>query len=279
MTKAKSAPTATGGGMVRDVTADEVAFFRAHGWTKLPGFVTSERTTEIAAEVRRLMGERAERPRKATFPFTVIWRTYDEPSHESDFLWKFATSAEIGKAGASLLRGAAVRFLRDEIYVKMPTRVGEGCPTPWHQDYPFGNRDRSEQVNLWIALDDIPVEGGALRYLSGSHREGVLGRALDDPEHDLLAQYPDLASECPMSPVVSMRRGDALAHHGLTVHSAPANTSENIRWAYTVVLFRADSRYNGAPWPRRLADRMRDIRVNEIFDHELTPVVWPREKD
>lgn len=262
-------------GPVRGVTTDEVAFFRTHGWTSLPGFVDVDRTDAIAAEVRRLMGERAERSRTATPPFSAIWRTYDEPSHESPALWDFATSPEIGRAGSALLGDAPVRFLRDEIYVKMPA----GRPTPWHQDYAYGNRDRSAQVNLWIALADIPPEGGVLRYLSGSHRAGVLGRALDDPDHDLLAQYPELAGEHPMSTAAAMRRGDALAHHGLTVHGASTNRSDDIRWAYTVVLFHADARYTGVPWPRRLADRMRDIHVNDTFDHALTPVVWPRGKD
>lgn len=263
-------------GAVREITRDEVAFFRANGWVLLHDFVDIDRTTAIAAEVRRLMGERAERPRQAGAPFDSIWRTYDEPSYQSGPLWSFATSPGIGRAGSALLRDAPVRFLRDEVYVKMPAADGEGRPTPWHQDFAYGNRDRSEQVNLWIALENIAPDGGALRYLSGSHRWGVLGRALDDPGHDLLAQYPDLATDCPVSPDVPILRGDVFAHHGLTVHGAPANATTDIRWAYTIVLFHAEARYTGVPWPTRLAGKMRDIGVNATFDHPLTPVVWPQ---
>ncbi|GAA4438916.1 phytanoyl-CoA dioxygenase family protein [Actinokineospora soli] len=265
-------------GAVREVTADEVAQFRACGWALLRDFVAAEHLPPIAAEVRALIGEQAETAKETTGAFRRIWRTYDEPSYRSAPLWGFATSPSVGRAGSALLGGAPVRFLRDEVYVKMPTAGGEGRPTPWHQDFPYGNRDRSEQVNLWIALEDIPVDGGALRYLSGSHRRGALGRALDAPERDLLAQYPDLVEEFPVSPTTEIRRGDVLAHHGLTVHGAPANTTASPRWAYTVVLFHADSRYTGVPWPRRLAGHMGGIAVNEPFDHPLTPVVWPPDR-
>jgi Phytanoyl-CoA dioxygenase (PhyH) len=262
-------------GRVRDVTPQEIAFFDAQGWALLPDFVVGGFTTDLAAEARRLMGERAELGKDQAEPFSTIWRTYDEPSHRSPLLWDFATSPAVGRVGSRLLRERPVRFLRDEVYVKMTAAEGEGAPTPWHQDFPYGNRDRSGQVNIWIALDDVAVDGGALRYLSGSHRWGVLGRALGDPADDLLHQYPELDA-LPRSPVVPLYRGDALVHHGLTVHSAPANASDRIRWAYTVVLFQADARFTGVPWPSRLADTMGALQVNEPFDHPLTPVVWPQ---
>ncbi|HET8662492.1 MAG TPA: phytanoyl-CoA dioxygenase family protein [Micromonosporaceae bacterium] len=261
-------------GVARDVTAQEVALFRRDGWVLLRGLVDPACTARLRGEAERLLGPAAEHHKQSTAPFSAIWRTYDEPSYASRPLWDFATSAPLGRLGSRFLRDRSVRFLRDELYLKMPEGGGEGQPTPWHQDFPYANRDRSEQVNFWIALNDIPSDGGALRYLSGSHRWGVLGRALADPGHDLAHQYPELLEECPLSPELALSPGDALVHHGLTVHNAPANRASTIRWAYTVVLFQADSRYTGVPWPRRLADRMAGIRPNEIFDHELTPVTW-----
>jgi hypothetical protein len=260
----------------RDVTAEEVGFFDINGWVMLPDFVADHLTDNLLAEAQRLMGERAERGKAQTGAFTAIWRTYDEPAHESRPLWDFATSPDVGRVGSRLLRERPVRFLRDEIYVKMTSAAGQGRPTPWHQDFAYANRDRSEQVTIWIALDYIGLDGGALRYLSGSHRFGVLGRALGDPDHDLLHQYPELADACRPSPVVALHRGDALVHHGLTVHSAPANTAAQPRWAYAITLFHADSRFTGVPWPSRLAGKMRGIQLNEPFDHELTPITWPR---
>jgi hypothetical protein len=260
--------------VAREVSDDETEFFDTNGWVLLRGFLTTSAAEVVAGAARHLMGVHAQHSKAATEPFSAIWRTYDEPSYDSAELWEIATSPDLGRAGSRLLHNHAVRLLRDEIYVKMPDGDGEGRPTPWHQDFAYANRDRSEQVNLWIALDDIADNGGSLRYFSGSHRRGLLGRALGDPNDDLLAQYPELA-ELHVSPGGPLRRGDALAHHGLTVHGAPANTSDAIRWAYTVVLFHAGARYTGVPWPRRLAQRMGGIEINGEFDHPLTPVVWP----
>ncbi|WP_158102589.1 phytanoyl-CoA dioxygenase family protein [Lentzea kentuckyensis] len=258
----------------RDVTTDEVAFFRQHGWAKLEGFVSPELTLRLREEIQGLMGRGAERYRGADTPsrgagdpFATMWRTYDEPSRDNDFLRHFATSAAVGRAGSRFLRDRPVRFYRDEVLVKMPA----GSPTPWHQDFPYSSRDRSEQVNLWIALNDLTPEHSTLRFLSGSHRQGVLGRALGTPDNDLVNQYPELLDECPLSPPLHLRAGDATVHHSLVVHNAPANTTDTPRWAYTVVLFQAASLYTGTP--QRLTDQLGLVR-NEPLDHPLTPVTW-----
>ncbi|MDS0139283.1 MULTISPECIES: phytanoyl-CoA dioxygenase family protein [unclassified Amycolatopsis] len=260
---------------VRQVTEAEVAAFREHGWVLLRDFVRPTQLAALAAEIRRLMGTNAQRHKDGRGWLSSIWRTYDEPGHESERLWEFATSAEVGRIGARFLRDRPVRFLRDEVYVKMPTEEGGGQPTPWHQDFAYANRDRSEQLNFWIALADIPANGGGMRYLSGSHRAGLLGRSFDGEADDTVTRHPELVDEYPVSPQVALRAGDAYAHHAMSVHGAWANTSDAIRWSYTVVLFDADARYTGVPWAARLAEKMKTIKINDTFEHPLTPIVWP----
>ncbi|HUQ56470.1 phytanoyl-CoA dioxygenase family protein [Lentzea sp.] len=261
-------------GTAREVTAGEVAFFRQHGWAKLDGFVPPGVVRGLREEIQGLMGAGAERYRGADRPtrpggdpFATMWRTYDEPSRDNDFLREFATSAAVGRAGSRFLRDRPVRFYRDEVLVKMPAATR----TPWHQDFPYSSRDRSEQVNLWIALNDLTPEHSTLRFLSGSHRQGVLGRALATPDDDLVAQYPELLDECTLSPPLHLRAGDATVHHSLVVHTAPPNTAAEPRWAYTVVLFQAGSLYTGAPG--RLTDQL-GLKANEPLDHPLMPVTW-----
>lgn len=260
--------------MVRDVTAAEVGFFRTNGWALLRGLIARDAVGRVAAAARALMGDCGDNRKPSREPFTSIWRTFDEPAYQSTELWDFATMPEVGRVGSRLLGNRPVRFLRDEFYLKLPTDTGEGRPTPWHQDYPYANRDRAGQVNLWIPLHDVPADGAGLRYLSGSHRAGSLGRALADPANDLVAQYPELLDEYEISERQSLEVGDVLVHHGLTVHSADANTSSITRWAYTVVLFDAAALYTGVPWPRRLVDRMSGIQLNRPFEHTLTPITW-----
>jgi len=268
-------------GTARQVTDEEVAAFREHGWARLPGLVPPEVVDRIRAELTGLMGAGVEHHRQVDRPrdepgrahFGAMWRSYDEPSRDSPFLWDFATSPAVGRVGSRFLRDRPVRFLRDEVLVKMPHQDGEGVATPWHQDFPYASRDRSEQVNIWLALHDLPPERSTLRFLNGSHRWGVLGRALSDPDNDLVRQYPELERECALSPPIALRAGDATVHHGLVVHHAPPNTTGEPRWAYTVVLFQAASLYTGSP--QRLTGAMAGLEVNRPLDHALTPLVWP----
>ncbi len=258
----------------RTATPGEVAHFRANGWVHLPEAIPAEALAQVRAAARDVLGEAAEHHKRSRSAlFRSLWRTYDEPSRKDGRLLDFATSADIGRLGSQFLRDRAVRFLRDELIVKMPADGTEGIGSPWHQDFPYSSRDRSEQINFWIALEDTPPERSTLRFLSGSHRWGALGRALDLPENDLVAQYPELLDECELSPPLHLRAGDATVHHSLVVHAAPPNTTDVPRWAYTVVLFQAAALYTGAP--QRLTGQL-GLEVNQPFDHPLTPVVWPR---
>ena len=259
---------------VRCVTSEEVSLFQEHGWVYLTHLVSSDFVSQVLQELQSMMGIMAEFGKKqASEHFANMWRTLDEPSHQNKFLWDFVTSPRIGLVTSRMLRDVSVRFFRDEVYVKMPTSIGEGKRTPWHQDFPFSSRDRSQQVSIWLALNDIPPERGTLRYLSGSHRFGVLGRALDSCENDLVAQYPKLLSDCEISPPIHIHPGDALVHHGLVVHSASQNVTNEPRWAYAFTLFQADALYTGIPL--RPTSKFSGLVPNQPFDHPLTPVVWP----
>ena len=80
-------------------------------------------------------------------------------------------------------------------------------------------------MTLWLALDDVDEENGAISYVRGSHlrglrphvASGVLGFSrslLDWGEADAAASAVQRAAP-----------GDLLAHHGLTIHCAGANNS------------------------------------------------------
>jgi phytanoyl-CoA hydroxylase len=78
---------------------------------------------------------------------------------------------------------------------------------------------------MWMALDHVDEENGCVRYLRGSHLDGMrphertqtLGFSqgiVDFGKNETREEVP-----CPAKP------GDLLAHHALTVHWADANAS------------------------------------------------------
>jgi ectoine hydroxylase-related dioxygenase (phytanoyl-CoA dioxygenase family) len=123
---------------------------------------------------------------------------------------------------------AMVRALFDEepvvltsLLFNKPPEIGEALAL--HQDLPYYPYLRDDDlVTCWMALDDAGEANGCLEYLPGSHRARIPHRhtgaqqALDidpaDIDVEKLVRVPLMA-------------GEAVLHHGLTVHRSGPNRS------------------------------------------------------
>jgi len=264
-----SAAASSGTDRVRAVTDAEATSFQENGWVKLPGLVSPAVAGRMRAWLEDRMGTRAERAgkgRPSSDRFRDMWNKYNSPSEDSELFDAFAKSPEMGRLGAALSR-RTVRFWADTALIKPPGK-GEAGVTPWHQDTPAQPHDRRGLLTIWLALADIPPERGTMRFLSGSHREGPLGRPFqEDPTLD----YPYVLETYETSPPLHLAAGDATVHDGLVCHAAPPNSTDDVRWAYAVSLIDAKTRYTGFP-PSWVADD-KGIEVGQPFDHAAFPVL------
>jgi hypothetical protein len=85
-----------------------------------------------------------------------------------------------------------------------------------------------------------------MRFLTGSHRAdplGRFGRRADGAERaeDVLDTYPEVSTRYPVSAPLNLRVGDVTVHDALTVHSAPENETDSIRWVYSIAWFPAET--------------------------------------
>lgn len=113
--------------------------------------------------------------------------------------------------------------------------------TPPHQDNYYFCLTPPHVVTIWLALDDVDTENGCLRYVAGSHlrgfrphaRSNILGfsQGITDFSHE------DFTREVP----VLLQPGDAVAHHGMTVHRADANLSPVRQRRSFAMVFRGGS--------------------------------------
>lgn len=126
------------------------------------------------------------------------------------------------RALAELLIGEEAHSEGPEWFNKPP---GTSRPTPPHQDNYYFNLAPPHVATLWMAMDPVDAENGALRYVPGSHRRGFRPHArtsvvgfsqgiTDYGEEDLRASVE-----------VHLRPGDVVAHHGMTIHAAEPNRS------------------------------------------------------
>ena len=108
--------------------------------------------------------------------------------------------------------------------------------TPPHQDNFYFCLKPAYVATFWLALDFVDDENGSLRYVAGSHLQGIRPHS---PTKVIgfsqgITDYgeQDRAKEV----VVRMRPGDLVVHHGNMIHSANANRSKiRHRRAFAVV--------------------------------------------
>ena len=123
---------------------------------------------------------------------------------------------------AAALVGEPVAADSPEWFNKPPGTVHV---TPPHQDNYYFCLAPCNVVTIWLALDPVDDKNGCLRYARGSHLRGFRPHA---PSNILgfsqgITDYgsDDLVREAQ----IHLQPGDAVAHHGMTIHRADANRS------------------------------------------------------
>lgn len=171
------------------------------------------------------------------------WRGAVRDARDPAFT-RVALDRQMGANVQRLLgRNQPIRVFHDIFACKLGDNVS--AATHYHQDATHLPLDRNS-LTVWIALADITPDQGLVRFYSGSHRRGLLGRSGVDTLGDLREEYPELAG-LEISPLRTMRAGDCTVHHGLTVHGSGINTTPDPRWSYLVTYFPADALYTGIP--------------------------------
>jgi Phytanoyl-CoA dioxygenase (PhyH) len=263
--------------VVREVTADEVERFREDGWVKLEGLIDPAYAARMLSGAVELMGESGDQAELRPGLDVDFDRWYDKHFLASDGIEPFRSltySDAMGRNAQLLMqRNVAVRHWADMIGCRPPVGRGErDAATPYHQDYPCGQFDRVGNTSFWIALNDIPAERGTMRFRSGSHREGPLGRSFTaSTTADVHDVYPRLKERYPLSEPFDFRAGDATCHSQLVLHGAPQNTTDEPRWTYITIYFPADTLYTGASFHGR--DRV-ELQIDKPFEDPHFPIVY-----
>jgi ectoine hydroxylase-related dioxygenase (phytanoyl-CoA dioxygenase family) len=201
----------------------------------------------------------------------------------------FVLESPAGEIVGRLLRATKVRLYCDHILVKEP---GTGAVTPWHHDLQAWPIEGRQIASLWLALDPITRENGAVEYVAGSHRWGRRFRSDSFGRSGLAGQTfgigateeeyeacPDIDRERALHRLLcwDMAPGDCVVFHALTVHGAPGNRSSatrralSTRWAGDDVVW--------VQRPGKTAKLIRDpgLKPGDPLDKsELFPLVWER---
>jgi len=203
--------------------------FKKIGFVLLPSFLDTQEMADLKNNMIRYIREIVpsmpkeevyydDRKRPDTLKQISNMFKYDEFFHGLMFGSRFEAIAE-------LLLNGPVSGKNLLYFNKAP---GTNLPTPPHQDGYFFMIDPCEAVSMWLALEKVDTENGCVRYIPGSHKEGMRPHGpsgiLGFSQHIIdYSVDTDVAREVAMP----AEPGDLLVHHCLTIHTAGANKSQD----------------------------------------------------
>jgi phytanoyl-CoA hydroxylase len=202
--------------------------FDRDGFVHIKEFMLPEEIDELESNINRFIRDVAPGLPKSV----VMYSDFDNPAslkqiggleYYDPF---FARLAEHPK-----LKSLAKSLLNDEIvphgvqYFSKPPRLSN--PTPPHQDGYYYCIKPNEAATIWMPLDDIDEENGAIVYVAGSHLKGVVNHNASYVLGFSQGITDENLGEFGNPVVCRVKRGDCLIHHSLMIHSAGANFSDD----------------------------------------------------
>ncbi len=107
-----------------------------------------------------------------------------------------------------------------------------GRAASWHQDHAYWQPELDYcALGVWLPMHDVSIEMGAMQFMPGSHKRGLLPhRQEDEPLHNVLT----VKEEVDMSKAVPcpLKMGGCTFHHSETLHYTAPNTTNQIRLAF-----------------------------------------------
>ena len=115
-----------------------------------------------------------------------------------------------------------------ELFIKEP---GTTKTVSWHQDITYwGMGETDDEVTAWIALSDVSVEAGCMRFMPGSHKGGLVAHHATFAEDNLLSRGQEIADVDEDKAVHGpLKPGQMSLHHGRCFHASGQNQSNDRR--------------------------------------------------
>jgi len=210
------------------ITTLHIQNFERDGYVALQAFLSSAEISEIESNLQRFIQQ--------IIPNMPAERIFYENKNDPNSLKQIQQMSEYDAFFYDLLHNSKIRrvaekLLNDRVvprnlqYFNKPPRVGQ--PTPAHQDGFYFMLEPCEAITFWLALDVTDEGNGCVRYVPGSHQQGLRhhGRTGTLGFSQGITDYSDCDSERELA--LHANPGDLLAHHALTIHRADGNQSRD----------------------------------------------------
>ena len=266
--------------LARPITDVEIRTYREDGIVRLRGLFDPEVVETMRNAAEECM---AADPTDLTMEIARMQNT-DGRFFFYTFLWlrnqkcrDFVHHSIAAEIAGRLMGASKTNIFFDQWLIKEPGTLIE---TPWHHDMPYWPVLGDHVCTLWLALDPVTAETGAVEYIRGSHRWGQRLKPQSFSGHtkfdEDLPPVPDIEAERDRHEMIqhALEPGDCTVHHGLLVHHAPGNSAtDRRRRAYVTRWTGDDARFHPHDGVQHMPP-LPDIPAGGPLDSDLWPVIW-----
>ena len=227
------------------LTSKQVAQYQRDGFYRFGPLLSVEEISELKKRFDNLFaGTKFEDPRHARVAREL--RT-TESGEAKDSIQQLINVYKIDDAFEALIHdprildvtesliGANIQILADQALLKPALHGGA---LPWHQDNAYFNLTPPDSVTCWIALTDVTEENSPVRFLPGSHKNGLIEHKAGFEGTILREAKVDASGAV----TVTLPVGGASWHHCDVLHQSQPNRSPRPRPAYAIQFFSASCR-------------------------------------
>lgn len=218
------------------------------GYVVVPNVFTEEEVKTVENELLNFIAEYADNMKRDEINFSspgVINSIHRLAGYDAKDGTYFSNLLESEKMG-----DIAKVFLDDEAdprraeFFGKPAKVG--LKSPWHQDNFYWGVADNNALTIWLALDHCDETNGGITYIKGSHTMGVVDH-VDSfaPGSSQMVKDENLTNGSRGEVVTpTLKPGDVVIHHSLTIHGSADNHSERSRRGVTFQFKGKNSEYD-----------------------------------
>jgi ectoine hydroxylase-related dioxygenase (phytanoyl-CoA dioxygenase family) len=206
------------------------------------------------------------------FAGDVFMWTFDDAVR--DFLFR----SPLAEIAATFMGSKTAVHMLDQMFVKEPHTP---AASPWHQDQTYMYADGEQLISIWVAVDPVTQDSGAVEWIRGSHKSGTLYQATGfDPkityETDDYERLPDIDAARAAYDIIAYETepGDIVINHLRTLHAAPGNHTDRRRRAIAFRFTGDDAFYvERKKGSRPIVDP--GLAPGDKMACDLFPTLWP----
>jgi phytanoyl-CoA hydroxylase len=254
-------------GELRVLTEEQVAFYEEHGYLRIPQVFAEEELEAMDRELLEVL---------ATWGLDVVGWTGDwKKDYMEDEL--IHTTKLVGVEGVDLysaswaaaifnpnlcdamadLIGPAVEYHHTTTHVK-PPQTGDAVPL--HQDSYFYTHSDDRFVASLVHLDDTDDVNGCIRFLDGSHKNGIVEHVSMSAAGPVVPYLPTETYRLEDTVPVPARRGDVVCFNYHTMHGSKNNRTSKLRRLVRIGYRNPENLQTHGEWITRPGPMVRGLR-------------------